>query len=104
MRPEKLEFDLKSTTTFKQAATRRIATNGECGMYSNYESLVIQYSILYSIDNGVSPDTIGGILRNGQLCWIADGATIQIFSMKNGNKLATCTFSNLQSPRYSIQI
>lgn len=44
---------------------------------------------------GDSEESIGGVIRNGQLSWIAYGRHIEVFSTKNGNKVASYTFDDL---------
>lgn len=52
-----------------------------------------------STGNVDNDEGIGGVICNGQFSWVAIGATIKIYSMKNGTKVATHTFDSHHSQR-----
>lgn len=54
-------------------------------------------------DDGAD-ECIGGVIRNGQFSWTAIGATIEIFSMKSGSKVANYTFDNQHPQRYVLHM
>lgn len=39
-------------------------------------------------------DAIGGIIKKGQLGWIASGSHLEVVSLKTGNRVASYTFDN----------
>lgn len=53
--------------------------------------------------NGFSDgESIGGVIRDGQLGWIARAANLEVFSLKSGNRVASHSFNDYHSSSRSI--
>lgn len=39
-------------------------------------------------------DSLGGVLRNGQLVWVANGPNLDIFCTKNNSRVSSYTFEH----------
>lgn len=58
----------------------------------------ISSSILQKLKSDYSGgDSIGGVIRDGQLGWIARDANLEVFSLKGGNRVACYSFDDYQS-------
>lgn len=40
-------------------------------------------------------ETLGGVLRNGQLAYLAVGALLEVVAVKTGARVASCNFDSL---------
>lgn len=47
-------------------------------------------------------DSIGGVIHNGQLAWIAKGSNFEVVSLKSGNRVASYSFDDYHTTSRAI--
>lgn len=107
MRAESLTFEVKSHISISQSILQKLKSNGSPNgqgmlvfIINSFKLLI--FFIFLGVSNIIENDCIGGIIRDGQLAWIANGSNLEVFTLKNGNRVANYAFDDYQGSLKSL--
>lgn len=97
MELDRLQFSIKQSIKHQQSILNTLAATPHSDLGGNLSQKLIYLpkKIFLIPFTQIAQDTIGGVLRNGQLGWTALGSHIAVVCLKTGNRVSCYNFESL---------